>query len=178
MEITKVIAELLASLPHTNASRVEDKAQPIVWVEQDGEDGWTMSLYPGDQLDPEDRAWLWQQFADCVDDTVGKLGIEVKITPPHTFPSGKSVQGLVQYTYPPPDSGLASRHWWQVMSSHLPTINELLARRIDRNWYQHVADKLAKGRRTDPESRKARQLAAIQAAKHRQRPGPRTPSAQ
>lgn len=78
MEITKVIAELLASLPHANASPTEDETLPVVWVEQDGDDGWTMSIYPGGRLEPEDRAWLWQQFAECVEEAMEGYGIEVK----------------------------------------------------------------------------------------------------
>jgi hypothetical protein len=169
-EITRRIWELLNAGPHSAAPLPEDPSLPIVWADGDA-DAWRLCVYPGEQMDEHDRALIWREFSAAVNDVIALSlpeGVNVQIIPPHTFPDGQSVEGLVRYVYPPPESAHASAHWWEVISAKLPEVSTLMNARISRQWPYHLEAKRAR----EPEHiQRARQrlarAQAVEAARQR-----------
>jgi hypothetical protein len=122
-------------------------------------------------MDAQDRALIWREFSAAVSDVIALSlpeGVNVQIVPPYVFPDGQSVEGLVRYVYPPPESPYASAHWWEVISAQLPEVSTLMNARISRQWPYHLEAKRAR----EPEYiRRARQRLAqahaVEAARQR-----------
>jgi hypothetical protein len=172
-EITRRIWELLHAGPHPDAEQPADETLPIIWADSDP-DAWHLSVYPGDKMDPKDREFIWQEFARAVDAVMPAHlpeGVNVVVHPPHTFPDGLAVDGVVLYTYPPPPSVEAAAHWWGIMSGLLPEVSRIAQHRISSQWHEFQAEKL---RRMTPAERHAHRmrarLDAIEAARERNRP--------
>jgi hypothetical protein len=164
MSFTRRIWELLdVGHPHPVAPPQEDPMLPVVWADGD-DDGWHLWLYPGKGMDADDRALIWREFAAAVNDVIALSlpdGVNVQVTPPHTFPDGQSVEGLVRFTYPPPESSQSSAFWWQAITGRLPEVSTLMNSRIARLWPHHLEAK----RSREPEHirRNRQRLAQAQA---------------
>lgn len=164
MSFSRKIWDMLnAGQPHPAAPIPEDPEMPVVWADGDSEK-WRLWSHPGSEMDTEDRALIWTQFQQSVDDVLLLAlpeGVSVSVVPPHTFPNGKSVEGVVRFVYPPPESSLASEHWWEVITNKLPEVSALMNNRITRDWPAHLAQKRKK---EPPYIKRARQrLAQVQA---------------
>ncbi len=125
-------------------------------------------------MDAKDREFVWEEFARAVDAVIPAHlpeGVNVVVHPPHTFPDGLAVDGVVLYTYPPPPSVEAAAHWWGIMSGLLPEVSRIAQHRISSQWHEFQAEKL---RRMTPAERHAHRmrarLDAIEAARERNRP--------
>lgn len=174
MSISRAIWELLnAGQPHPAAPPPEDPDVPTLWADGDA-NAWHLWVYPGDEMDQQDRALIWREFADAANHVIALSlpeGVNVHVVAPHTFPDGKGVEGIVRYTYPPPENAESSATWWRIISAQLPEVSTLANTRIARQWPHHLAAKHAR----EPEHvKRARQrfaqAQAVAAARERNRP--------
>ncbi len=174
--VSRKILEVFGLLPHPEAREPEDPELPILWVDRT-DDMWVMNIYRAGKLDATDRSFIWAQFAEAAQTVLGAKypGIFLRITPPGEYPNGTPAEGFVQYQYPPPNSRLAANHWFEVMSDELPEINNLLARRLEKGWFEYLCAKHSHAGQSASARRDA-QLRAIDNARERNsRRGPDAP---
>jgi hypothetical protein len=175
-EILEIIAR------HPDAPTPSDLTLPIVWADAEG-DTWRLWLHPGygaPLLDDDDRELCWSEFASAVSDVVALRlpdGVNIHITPPHTFPDGQTIRGQLAFTYPtpPPQSEALTELWWQTLSGTLLEVSALMSKRLVRRWPDHLAAKRERqvGRREPQYMKSARRAAAqaeaVSAARERNR---------
>ena len=160
MEITNRIKELFGLHPDLIESAEPDI--PSVALTTD-DDSWTLITYPGTDLSPTDRAWLWNELAIQAVLVLAQEIPEIKcrIISPAEFPDGTMVNGFIQYVFPPPDVGFVQRYWWNRICEQAPTISHLLAQRIEQRWLARAAN------RTNPAAASVRRNQSSE----RKRPG-------
>lgn len=162
-EILEIIAR------HPEAPTPSDLTLPIVWADAEG-DTWRLWLHPSygaPSLDDEDRELCWSEFGSAVSDVVALRltdGVNIHITPPHTFPDGQTIKGQVAFCYPPPESPAFTELYWQTLSGTLLEVSTLMSKRLVRRWPDHLAAKRERqvGRR-EPQYMKTARRAAAQA---------------
>lgn len=140
---------------------------PETSVRRDG-DFWILaSDQPGHEFDEADRQLLWEKLEETVSDVIALTlpeGINVQVVPPKSFRNGQEVlPGLVRFTYPPPETSVASQHYWEMISDKLPEVSRLLDERVKRAWPSHLAAKNV-GRDSDDRAAMRQEIVA----RHRQ----------
>ncbi len=150
MEISNRIKELFGL--HPDLIESEKPEVPSVALVAD-DNSWTLITYPGTDLSAEDREWIWGEMAKQATLVLSQELPELnfRIITPTEFPDGTPVDGMIQYSFPPPDLSFVQRYWYSRMTELLPAISHLLARRIEERWTSRVpssrpADRIARQR--------------------------------